>query len=157
MLHGKKGFERIVWAFKNVLVDSVTWLFYDFNRSSTSSRPDKVQPDLSKNLGSGEPLAHYHPIWKACQPRLIRAEVLTPAMRLPSADDHEEEQMQIVEWIDLVRMGSPRLDPNDKIDQYLSRYEIPDAESASVVEVVQVSWRGFVMAEWIRELYVQCL
>jgi ribonuclease P/MRP protein subunit RPP40 len=92
-----------------------------------------------------------------CQPRLIRAEVLTPPMRLPSTDDHEEEQMQIVEWIDLVRMGSPRLDPNDKIDQYLSRYEIPDAESASVVEVVQVSWRGFVMAEWIRELYVQCL
>lgn len=30
MLHGKKGFERIVWAFKNVLNSSVTWLFYDF-------------------------------------------------------------------------------------------------------------------------------
>lgn len=30
MVHGKKGFERIVWAFKNVLNSSVTWLFYDF-------------------------------------------------------------------------------------------------------------------------------
>lgn len=31
MLHGKKGFERIVWAFKNVLNQSVTWLIYDFD------------------------------------------------------------------------------------------------------------------------------
>jgi len=29
MLHGKKGFERVVWAFKNVLSQSLTWLFYD--------------------------------------------------------------------------------------------------------------------------------
>ena len=31
MVHGKKGFERIVWAFKKVLDASVTWLFHDFN------------------------------------------------------------------------------------------------------------------------------
>lgn len=30
MLHGKKGFERISWAFRNVLTNPVTWLFYDF-------------------------------------------------------------------------------------------------------------------------------
>lgn len=29
MLHGKKGFERVVWAAKNVLKRSLTWLFYD--------------------------------------------------------------------------------------------------------------------------------
>jgi ribonuclease P/MRP protein subunit RPP40 len=29
MLHGKKGFERIVWAVKNVLNQSVTWLLCD--------------------------------------------------------------------------------------------------------------------------------
>jgi len=29
MLHGKKGFDRLVWACKNVLNHSVTWLFYD--------------------------------------------------------------------------------------------------------------------------------
>lgn len=29
MLHGKKGFERIAWAFRNVLNASVTWLFCD--------------------------------------------------------------------------------------------------------------------------------
>jgi len=29
MLHGKKGFDRIVYAFKNVLNTPVTWLFVD--------------------------------------------------------------------------------------------------------------------------------
>ena len=34
MLHGKKGFERIAWAFKNVLNHSVAWLFYDLSPTS---------------------------------------------------------------------------------------------------------------------------
>ena len=29
MLHGKKGFDRIVYAFKNVLKTPVTWLYCD--------------------------------------------------------------------------------------------------------------------------------
>jgi hypothetical protein len=29
MLHGKKGFDRVVYAFKNVLTTPVTWLFHD--------------------------------------------------------------------------------------------------------------------------------
>ena len=38
MLHGKKGFERIVWAFKNVLNHSMTWLFHDFTSHSDQSK-----------------------------------------------------------------------------------------------------------------------
>lgn len=41
MVLGKKGFERIVWAFKNVLNSAVTWLFYDFNARRESSAADK--------------------------------------------------------------------------------------------------------------------
>ena len=29
MLHGKKGFDRIFWAAKNVLNQSLTWLVVD--------------------------------------------------------------------------------------------------------------------------------
>ena len=36
MVHGKKGFERVVWAFKNVLKNAVTWLFYDFNKGGAA-------------------------------------------------------------------------------------------------------------------------
>lgn len=31
MLHGKKGFDRIVYAFKNLLTTPVTWLFHDLS------------------------------------------------------------------------------------------------------------------------------
>ena len=29
MLHGKKGFDRVVHAFKNTLTAPITWLFHD--------------------------------------------------------------------------------------------------------------------------------
>lgn len=37
MLHGKKGFERIVWAFKNVLNKSLAWLFYDLDGNANTT------------------------------------------------------------------------------------------------------------------------
>ncbi|KAL8854565.1 MAG: hypothetical protein Q9221_000600 [Calogaya cf. arnoldii] len=46
MLHGKKGFERVVWAFKNVLTSAVTWLFYNFEST----------PDGSTTLNRKAPL-----------------------------------------------------------------------------------------------------
>ncbi len=35
MLHGKKGFDRIVYAFKNVLTTPVTWLFTNLRPEGT--------------------------------------------------------------------------------------------------------------------------
>jgi ribonuclease P/MRP protein subunit RPP40 len=35
MLHGKKGFDRIVYAFKNVLTTPVAWLFHDLRAKGT--------------------------------------------------------------------------------------------------------------------------
>ena len=34
MVNGKKGFERIRWAFKNVLTDPIVWLFRDCNQKT---------------------------------------------------------------------------------------------------------------------------
>ena len=44
MLHGKKGFQRIVWAFKNVLNSAVTWLFHDLEKSTNSPDDGTVVP-----------------------------------------------------------------------------------------------------------------
>ena len=38
MLHGKKGFDRIVYAFKHVLTTPVTWLFHDLGKDGTMIR-----------------------------------------------------------------------------------------------------------------------
>ena len=42
MVHGKKGFERIVWAAKNVLQDAVTWLFHDFDLKADNEKAGKI-------------------------------------------------------------------------------------------------------------------
>ena len=44
MLHGKQGFERIVWAFKNVLNQSVAWLFCDLAESTPSQKEGMTLP-----------------------------------------------------------------------------------------------------------------
>jgi ribonuclease P/MRP protein subunit RPP40 len=40
MLHGKKGFDRIVYAFKNILTTPVTWLFHDLRASKLTLNPN---------------------------------------------------------------------------------------------------------------------
>lgn len=37
MQHGKKGFERVKWAAKNVLTDSLAWLFVDLESEDMTS------------------------------------------------------------------------------------------------------------------------
>lgn len=40
MLHGKKGFERIVWACKNVLDQSLTWLYAERSNGKEQTDPN---------------------------------------------------------------------------------------------------------------------
>lgn len=47
MLHGKKGFERIVWAFANVLTQSMAWLFQDLQSNSGLDEGDHA-PEAKK-------------------------------------------------------------------------------------------------------------
>lgn len=49
MLHGKKGFERIVWAFANVLTQSMAWLFHDLESNSGLDEGDHA-PKLKKEM-----------------------------------------------------------------------------------------------------------
>ena len=50
MLHGKKGFERIVWAFKNVLNHPVTWLFHDFTSNSEHGKAIMITQSLDNKV-----------------------------------------------------------------------------------------------------------
>jgi len=46
MLHGKKGFDRIVYACKNALNTPVTWLFCDLGVTGTSFSTPRFLPYL---------------------------------------------------------------------------------------------------------------
>lgn len=54
MIHGKKGFERIVWAFNNVLNDPVTWIFHDIQHGSNRINGSKITW-LSSRVAEGMP------------------------------------------------------------------------------------------------------
>jgi ribonuclease P/MRP protein subunit RPP40 len=58
-------------------------------------------------------------------------------------------QEQLLEWIGLALINSPRILEADNVDPYLCRYEFPDAYSEgnspkSVHDIVHVQWRGLV-------------
>lgn len=146
MIHGKKGFERIVWAFKNVLNNAVTWLFYDFEaRGST-------QP-------STQPIAKHHPIRKTISPKIshlggIRLPELTNMSLTNANGEFEDWAVEIHEWLSLIALQSPRLRSDDHIDPYLCRYSVPESESSLISSVVILQWTGFIPASWIRCLLV---
>ena len=149
MVRGKHGFERIVWAFKNVLNDTVTWLFYDLN---------------GKNDGSG-PIAQHQPKMKSVKPEL---ETMT-AIQVPEPtpdiqDDDYDIANELLEWLSLTTMCSPRIQHKDKIDTYLSRYRVPgggnlDGESLTCTtqDLVTFRWHGFITAASIKNIVLAAL
>ncbi|KAL2756468.1 hypothetical protein ACRALDRAFT_1081689 [Sodiomyces alcalophilus JCM 7366] len=150
MFHGKKGFDRLVYACKNVLNRPLTWLFCDL--SPTSPDPD--------------PLQQYAPVKFTSNPGLSPAvQVEMPTLAMPSEilahgnrSDLEDFATEIYEWFSLVRLESPRVAANDDIDSYLSRYRVPsDAGPTVQSKVCKVTWQGFVTADWVRGLLVDVL
>ncbi|MCJ1304409.1 Ribonuclease P protein subunit p40 [Hypocenomyce scalaris] len=153
MLHGKKGFERIVWAFKNVLNNSVTWLFYDFE--AKDSAVADAQPDP-------RPIAKHHPIPKTVVPtiRLSKAVLVPPLDTLPLPNvrsDLEDWGIEFHEWLSLVTLGSHRVQANDAIDPYLCRYSVPQKEFATTENLIRLRWLGFLSAQWVRLLFLELI
>lgn len=59
------------------------------------------------------------------------------------------------EWLGLVALQSPRLRVDDEIDPYLSRYSVPDRDSAVVSNAVVLQWSGFIPALWVKGLLIE--
>ncbi|PWY80624.1 hypothetical protein BO70DRAFT_315846 [Aspergillus heteromorphus CBS 117.55] len=152
MMHGKKGFERIVWAFKNVLTQSVTWLFFDLASESNGIAED----DLS--------LKGNHPQILNCEVSSteLGSTLVPPLHKIYIPGEAREEELQdqcyeLSEWLAMVSLGSPRVAPNDEVDPFLCRYSVPDADEAQASELVSLKWRGLIPPRWILELFVTVL
>ncbi|KAJ5387999.1 hypothetical protein N7509_010540 [Penicillium cosmopolitanum] len=124
MLHGKKGFERIVWAFKNVLNQSLTWLFCDLDPAS--------QDDESK------PIKGLHPQLLESAPAQAKLkDVLTPPLQELVSSQMPEAEMQ-----------------ERCVDPYLSRYSVPEFDKNDTVDLVSLKWRGFISSAWTMQLFL---
>ncbi|OHW99458.1 ribonuclease p mrp protein subunit pop1 [Colletotrichum incanum] len=152
MLHGKKGFDRLVYACKNVLNTPVTWLFC--NAATTAPSPD--------------PLDQYFPTRYTCEPALVSdMHVQTAPLAIPNEviqngdrPGLEDFATETYEWLSLIRLRSPRVDAGDSIDPYLSRYQVPgdaDADTPPHSKVCKITWQGFFTSDWVRSVLINAL
>lgn len=164
MLHGKKGFDRIVWAFKNVLSHSVTWLFYDFNPDCEHGKAIAMKMSLDNQsliaiAAKETPITKHHPLTKGCLPQKrtiekVRVPSIAPSIVPDSDEDLEDWALETYEWLSLVALESPRILSEDTIDPFLSRYQIPHNNSENVLNMVTLTWTGFIPATWITHIFI---
>src|ERR1700753_2166270 len=114
MLHGKKGFERIAWAFKNVLNYSLAWLFVDLNSERGG---DEQLAEMKK----------HHPFDYRINPKVMRMmNVSTPQFPpIPIENVSLDYAEELFEWLGLLVLESPRIRVDDDVDSFLCRYQPP--------------------------------
>jgi ribonuclease P/MRP protein subunit RPP40 len=147
MKHGKKGFSRLEWACKNVLDRSLTWLFCNFNPSSIES------------LAEGkEPISKHAPRLHIILPGEVRMDnVLVPQLSVSQLTNlyAEEDALDLLEYLHMVQLKSPRIEKGDNINPHLSRYEVPDlGKGVTSKNLVTVRWRGFMSPAFARDLFL---
>ncbi|KAL6251265.1 hypothetical protein RBB50_001473 [Rhinocladiella similis] len=150
MLRGKKGFDRLVWAAKNVLNQSLCWLFADLSSNKDSEE-------------SQRPITAHHPTTQSLSPTIQTLRTVqfspiltTPISTMPGTKPPEEIQESIhdlFEFIDMLALTSPRVQTTDNVDSFISRYQVPESVSeASGASVKVVTWTGLLSTQWILEL-----
>ena len=68
---------------------------------------------------------------------------------------------QLLEWIGLATLGSPRISSSDSVDRYLCDYRLPDdfelSKTAARREqsIVHLQWRGMAGAAFVTQLWLE--
>lgn len=144
MLHGKKGFERIVWAFEKVLTQTLTWVFFD--------------PETSDLTSSKAPIDEHHPRWFTAVPEERQiSDVSVPAL----SDDYfkdKEYAAEVEEWLGLIVLQSPRVKITDVVDPYICRYSLPEHDDAleptHVDKILRLQWSGFLTSRAVLMIFL---
>ncbi|KAL2828909.1 ribonuclease P 40kDa subunit-domain-containing protein [Aspergillus cavernicola] len=149
MLHGKKGFQRIEWAFKNVLNKPAAWLFFDLGTESIGiAEDDTTLKDNNPEIITCEPV------------RTTYENITTPSFSdLRITEDTSELDFknlcgEVSEWLAMVSLGSHRVYADDDIDPYLCRYDAPEVGDSKASDLVSLKWHGFIPPTWITQLFI---
>ena len=140
MLPGKKAFDRLTWAFKNVLDASLSWLFYDLRSSNGEAVPNA--------------LSTHAPIIKTVKPQPIPVKnALLPDFKPQSGDSDDETEL--LEWLSLAMARSPRTLKGDSVDPYLCRYR--PTETSQPADLVLYQWHGFAPAAFVQKILLAAM
>ncbi|KAI4734840.1 hypothetical protein E4T50_14624 [Aureobasidium sp. EXF-12298] len=121
MLAGKKGFERILRAAETVFTGEISWLFYDISAAGVAEN-DAMLGKEAQVMGVG---TKTEDLGKVLVPNF-------PTQIFKSAND-ENDLVELLEWISLAAIGSPRIQQGDLVDEIISRYESKESWFALLV------------------------
>lgn len=85
-------------------------------------------------------------------------QALCPSLRLSEGindEDAREEAAELLEWLSLAMMASPRVQKDDGVDSFLSRYR--PAENSVAVNLVRYQWHGFAPAAFVLKVLLAAL
>jgi ribonuclease P/MRP protein subunit RPP40 len=110
-----------------------------------------------------DPLDAHFPTWRTVSPGASQSiKVKMPSIKPPTevdpsyGADFEDYAVDIHEWLSLVLLESPRINSDDKIDSFLTRYVAP-GDSFKDTMLVKVTWQGFMSPSWAHKIFVQML
>ena len=174
MVKGRKGFERLLRAAREVLSARRVWVFVDLADAALRGTKRNAEGDVKQE--SEDPLNTFHPLWCTAAsvshsltdtmiPSVLERRVwdLSPSKSssesmvsaAPTLSHNELEELEeVLEWIALVALGSPRVKAGDTADPYICRYEIPGKDIAAEGghlwrggDLTRLQWTGFLECE----------
>lgn len=153
MLAGKKGFERILRAAETVFTGEISWLFYDISAAgvvegdATLGKEAQIKHAVTKTEDLGKVLVPNFP-----------AQIFKVA-------NEQDDLVDLLEWISLASIGSPRIQQGDLVDEIISRYEVPkitspsatDATGITTQNLTKTTFTGFMPSSFLSSIFGDAL
>jgi ribonuclease P/MRP protein subunit RPP40 len=136
-----------VWAFKNVLNSTMTWLFCDLSGSVKGSDVEVA------------PIEAHAPVMREVKPESSRVEkAMVPEFSLQVRESEYEQTAELLEWLGLAMLVSPRILKDDNVDAFLSRYQVPtDEGDPKEQNLVRLQWRGLIPPVFAHKLLLAAM
>jgi ribonuclease P/MRP protein subunit RPP40 len=154
MLAGKKGFERILRAAETVFVGDISWLFYDVSAAGVADEDATLRKDSQ--------IKHVEMVTE----NLEKVLVLNFPTQISKSADGEDDLVELLEWISLAAIGSPRVQQGDLVDEIISRYEVPSISKSSITDrtdqpstrirtqdLTKASFTGFMPCSFVSSIF----
>jgi len=160
MLHGKKGFDRIVWSFQNKLNKKVDFLFCDLDQQK-----NPVDCPILAALGAAARQVQVPEVTSSSSVKVPSFDsppgsVPQGGGTSPGAEYNREVwrdwATHVYEWLALANFGpADRVIADDNIDSYLSAYAVDQGEyeGEAGMGLTRVRFRGMIPAGWVLGLW----
>lgn len=153
MLAGKKGFERILRAAETVFTGEISWLFYDISAAgvvegdATQGKEAQIKHAVTKTEDLGKVLVPKFPA------------------QISKVANEQDDLVDLLEWISLASIGSPRIQQGDLVDEIISRYEVPgitspsatDATGITTQNLTKTTFSGFMPSSFLSSIFGDAL